>query len=99
MRGRNWQPTERTGGPIDEVFDNLRQNIPHLLIERLDVTHPSDDDNVYFLGVSPRPDLVQIDTAPHGQPPFIIEADQRIVTDDPLHAATTTRAWLDQLTA
>jgi hypothetical protein len=37
---------------------------------------------------------VQIDTEPGGRPPFLIEADQRLQTSDPTHAATTIYAWL-----
>jgi hypothetical protein len=31
-------------------------------IERLGVAHAGDNDNVYVLGIPPRPDLIQIDT-------------------------------------
>jgi len=35
-----------------------------LIVERLSVTHPGDDDNVYFLGDERGPGRVQIDTLP-----------------------------------
>jgi hypothetical protein len=49
--------------------------MPDLVVERLEVTHPGDDDNVYFLGKGTRYDLVQVDTRESGQPPFLIETD------------------------
>lgn len=94
VRGRIWRPSDDTGGAIDDVFAALRRQIPNLLIERLRVMHAGDDDNVYFLGTVDLPDLVQIDTAPNGQPPFTVEAAERLDTDDPLRAAAAARAWI-----
>jgi hypothetical protein len=82
VRGRTWQSTDRTGGPLDEVFDDVRRHVPDLLIERLNVAHAPDDDNVYFLGIPARPDLVQINTDADGQPPFTIEADNHQSTSE-----------------
>jgi hypothetical protein len=53
-----------------------------LIVERLAVTHASDDDNVYFLGDESVLDRVQLDTGPGGQPPFLVEADYRVVSSD-----------------
>lgn len=94
MRGRLWAFTDRTGGPVDDLFDQLRQHVPDLIVERLEVTHPGDDDNVYFLGNAAGFDLVQLDTGPEGRPPFLIEATQRIETHDLAEAVGTIRAWL-----
>ncbi|MGN9914579.1 hypothetical protein ACTMTJ_44320 [Phytohabitans sp. LJ34] len=93
-RGRPWAPTDRTGGPLDDVFDLVRQHVPSFTIERLTATHPADDDNVYYLGDHAGPDQVQVDSADHGQPPFHIEANERLSTSDPTKAADTIRAWL-----
>jgi hypothetical protein len=49
-RDRPWTGADRTGGPVDEVFDKLRRNLPGLIVERLEATCPADDDNVYFIG-------------------------------------------------
>ena len=50
------------------------------------VTHPADDDNVYFLGDDRGLDRVQVDTGGPGQPPFLIEtlsaADGVVTTSD-----------------
>ena len=47
--------------------------IPGLIVERLQVTHPADDDNVYFIGDEHGLDRIQLDTHEDGQPPFYIE--------------------------
>jgi len=95
-RGRPWTNADRTGGPIDDVFDQLRQRVPALIIERLDVTHPADDDNVYFIGDQHQLDSIQVDTAPDGQPPFLIENGGRHETTDTTEAVTLIRDWLEQ---
>ncbi|HYN94973.1 MAG TPA: hypothetical protein VES42_14085 [Pilimelia sp.] len=92
--GRPWPATHRTGGPIDAVFDQLRRHHPDLVIHRLEVSHPADDDNVYFLGDAGRPDRVQVDTAPHGQPPYLIEGHDRRRTTDPATAVALVGTWL-----
>ncbi|MGW4139881.1 hypothetical protein ACWELV_24225 [Streptomyces mirabilis] len=56
--------------------------MPGLVIERLTVTHASDDDSVYFLGDESALDRVQLGTGPGGQPPFLVEADDRVVTSE-----------------
>jgi len=48
----DWLLTDRAGGPLDEVLDELRRRHPDLWVERLKSTHPGDDDNVYFIGDS-----------------------------------------------
>jgi len=95
LRGRPWSSTDRTGGPLDGLLDRVRETYPHLIAERLEVAHPGDDDNVYFLGDHERGlDRVQLDTGPDGQPQFIIEAEQRHATSDPDEAATLITTWL-----
>lgn len=76
MPARPWGPADRTGGPVDGLFDQLRERIDGLMVERLEVTHAADDDNVWFLRATRSPAEDQIDTWPHGQTPFYIEADQ-----------------------
>jgi hypothetical protein len=92
-RGRTWRATDRTGGSLDDILDALRQQYSDIVVERLDKTHPGDDDNVYFLGIN-QDDTVQIDTGPRGQPPFTIEAADRVDTSDPAEALATIRARL-----
>ncbi len=72
----------------------MRRAIPGLIVERLSVTHPSDDDNVYFLGDGRDLGRIQVDTFPGGQPPFVIEADDRVETSDVAEAIALICAWL-----
>jgi hypothetical protein len=95
MRGRPWTSHDRSGGPIDDVFDQLRQHLPGLIIERLEVTHRADDDNVYFIGDQNQFDRIQVDTAPGGQPPFFIENGGRYETTNTTEAVTLIGAWLE----
>lgn len=66
---------DRTGGQIDDVFNPLRGHLPGLIVQRLEVTYRADDDNVYFIGDQHQFDLIQVDTRPDGQPPFLIEKE------------------------
>ena len=83
---RPWQAADRTGGPLDGLLDALRRQHPDLVVERLGRTHPGDDDDVYFLGLGRRTTIVQLDTGPGGQPPFTVEADDRVDTSEPAEA-------------
>jgi hypothetical protein len=86
-----------TGGPIDAVFAALRTARPDSHVERLTVTHPADDDNLWYISVPGVPDDVQIECHPEGRPPFLIEgngADQVVSTSDADQAAATILAWL-----
>jgi hypothetical protein len=94
IRGHDWNAADRTGGPLDEILDELRRNVPGLVVERLQVTHPADDDNVYLIGDDKALDRVQIDTAPNGQPPFFIEADECAQTRNTTEAAKIILSWL-----
>lgn len=77
------------------MLDALRQQHPGLVVERLDKTHPGDDDNVYFLGIGQVADIVQVDTGQDGWPPFTIEANDRVDTSDPADALAAIRDRLN----
>ena len=89
-------PVTARGGALDHILDALRQLHPDLVVERLGKTHPADDDNVYFLGLGEILDIVQVDTYPKGQPPFIVESDDRVDTVDPSEALTLIEARLER---
>ena len=83
-----------TGGPVDEVLARVRVVVPGLVVGRLQVTHPTDDDNVFLLGDEHGVDRVQIDTGADGRPPFRIEAEERLATSDVAEAAAVVSSWL-----
>jgi len=92
-RGKRWTTADRTGGPFDLVVAAVRRIAPSAVVEQLVGTHPADDDNVFWFGPTDNPGRVQVDTRPQGRPPFLIEAEQRFVTDDPAEAASIILAW------
>jgi hypothetical protein len=94
--GRPWTASDRTGGPLDELLDQLRSRIPKLVVERLQVTHPADDDNVYFIGDEHQRDQIQLDTGPDGQPSFYIENGGRHLTSEVAEAASIIGSYLEQ---
>ena len=59
--------------PVERLLADLRRMHPDLSIERLRVTHPADDDNVWFVRLRERE--VQIDCRRGGLPPFLIEGN------------------------
>src|SRR5690606_4801797 len=92
---RTWGLDELTGGPLDAIISALRTEFPDLRVERLQVTHPADDDNVWFVSRPPLDGDIQIDTRPDGRPPFLIESDRgRVSTHDVDEAAGLLRRWL-----
>ncbi|MFF4448064.1 hypothetical protein [Streptomyces sp. NPDC001502] len=94
-RTRPWGQGDLTGGPVDQVFAQVRQAVPGVAIERLAVTRASDDDNAYFLGVGAVLDRVQFDTGPGGQPPFLVETDScRVGTSEVAEAVAAVSAGL-----
>ena len=95
-RGRPWTASDRTGGPLDELIDQLRSRIPGLIVERLQVTHRADDDNVYFIGDDYGLDRIQLDTASDGQPSFYIENGGCQQTSEVGEAASIIGSYLEQ---
>lgn len=89
-----WNVGQRTGGPFDGVLDELRRRVPGLIVERIMVSHPADD-NVYFIGDQDGRGRVQVDTWPDGRPPFLIEDGGRAQTSDPHEAVAIICAGLD----
>ena len=101
-RGKPWAATDRTGGPLDDILDQLRVRRPDLIVERWDAEDPhTEDDNVYFLGDSSGLDRVQIDSAENGRPPFTVEPfyigtceRPRVDTNDVAEAVAAAHSWL-----
>jgi hypothetical protein len=87
---------DRIGGALDRLFDELRGGVAGLVVERIQVTYPGDDDNVFFLRDGRGIDEVQIDTHPHGQLPFYPESDTNglVETTEVTEALAIVRARL-----
>lgn len=93
--GVEWGPTDLTGGPLDEVFTALRRAFPDIHVERLTVTHAADDDNVWFITRAGGGQELQVDSMPHGAPPFLLESDTGRDRADSAHEAIRKLAeWL-----
>ena len=96
-RGADWGATDLTGGPVDEVFASLRRSFSDLRIERLTVTHPTDDDNVWFLTLHSKGIELQIDSMPDGAPPFLLESDtEQERAEDAASAIVKLTEWLEE---
>ncbi len=90
--------------PIAAVLSAVRQADPSLRIDRLQVTHPADDDNLWLFSEGSAREVakgesieVQIATHQGGQPPFLIESsgyDQRLTTSDVGEAVAVILTWL-----
>jgi hypothetical protein len=94
-KGIQWEPSHKVGGPIDVIIERLRAIFPALLVERLIVSHPGDDDNVWFITNGQTGVDVQVDTMTSGNPPFIMESDfERARTLDPDEAVAVLSRWL-----
>ncbi|MFD3471338.1 hypothetical protein ACFWWM_34300 [Streptomyces sp. NPDC058682] len=90
----SWGPSDVTGGPLDEVLAALRGIFPDLRVERLSVTWPADDDNVWFISREGGAEM-QLDSHENGQLPFLLESDiSRVEVDDAGLAVETLTAWL-----
>lgn len=63
--------------PIDAVLAAVRASAAGAQVARLAITHPADDDHVWFIRRSGGTAELQINSHhPDGQPPFTIETDQ-----------------------
>ena len=59
---------------IDHIIERLRAELPGVEITQLQVTHPADDDGVWFIRIPGRDGEVQIESS-DGSCPFVIESD------------------------
>jgi hypothetical protein len=66
-------------------------------VDRLSVTHPGDDDNLWYIRQSTDGPEVKIESRPDGQAPFLIEgdeADQRLEIATADEAVIVIQKWL-----
>jgi hypothetical protein len=79
---------------VEQVLGAVRSRLPSVRIERLQVKHPGDDDNLWF--ITSNETEIQIETHPGGCPPFLIEGglpDQRRKTSDVSEAVELILGW------
>jgi uncharacterized protein (DUF433 family) len=87
FRGRPWGPADRAGGVLDAVLDELRVQVPDVVIERYDPWNKTEDDNLYFVGDSTAYELVLINTNSSGGGPLLIESDYDPLTTEDVEEA------------
>ena len=58
---------------IDQIIASVKEQIPNVQIEQLRVTHPADDDGLWWFRVPNRSE-VQVESST-GNCPFLIETD------------------------
>ena len=60
-------------GDVDLIANAVRGAMPHIVISQLQVTHPADDDGIWYFHVATNPsDEIQIESST-GECPFLIE--------------------------
>jgi len=58
---------------VDRIIEGLRRVFPEIVVEQLKVTHPADDDGLWYFHLPENPkDEIQIES-PYGSCPFLIE--------------------------
>lgn len=88
--------TDDEPSSIEVVLSELGRCSSSITIERLRVTHAADDDNLWFIRAGPSVE-VQIASRPNGEPPFLIEGDnrtERVETSDVAEAVEQILSWL-----
>jgi hypothetical protein len=82
--------------PVDDLLGALDHLSPAVSIARLRVTHPADDDNLWFVRTATRDHDVQFECHPDGQPPFLVEGGdgERIEAASVIEAVVAIRRLL-----
>ena len=61
------------GRDVDRIIEGVRQIFPDIIVDQLRVTHPGDDDGLWFFHLPENPkDEIQIESS-YGNCPFLIE--------------------------
>jgi hypothetical protein len=71
LAGANFQIMPRD---IDRIIESLKREFPAVQVTQLQVTHPADDDGLWFINVPGKSRKIQIES-PDGNCPFLIEFD------------------------
>ena len=58
---------------VDRIIEGVRQTFPEAVVDQLKVTHPADDDGIWYFHLPENPkDDIQIESS-YGNCPFLIE--------------------------
>ncbi len=82
---------------VEEVIRLVRARLPHVEWEQLPVTHPADDNGLWFFWIPGRPGEVQIESGA-GRCPFLVETnkhDGRVTTTSLVETADVIVDWLE----
>ena len=59
---------------IDRIRLGVQRAVPDVTFDQLQVTHPGDDDGLWFLGLPQVPNAIQLESGT-GNCPFLVETD------------------------
>ncbi len=63
---------------IDEIIDSVKRRFPEVEVHQLQVTHPADDNGIWYFYFSGNDDEIQIESW-NGMCPFIVESNRNDV--------------------
>lgn len=61
---------------IDRIVQEVRERLPEVVVEQLQVPHPADDDGLWFFSLPGIGKNIQIESS-LGECPFIVETDEQ----------------------
>jgi len=61
---------------IDEIIENVKREFPTCDVQQLKVTHPADDDGIWYFSLPGLEPEIQIESG-SGNCPFLVETDEQ----------------------
>ncbi len=58
---------------IDKIIEAVKTQFPNIIVEQLKVTHPADDDGIWYFSFEKLKDEIQIESS-YGKCPFLVES-------------------------
>ncbi|MFC1435487.1 hypothetical protein ACEZDB_33085 [Streptacidiphilus sp. N1-3] len=91
-----WTAEHATGGPLDQVFRIVRDQVPDLVIEHNAAVEEEDGDwDEFFIRMATNPDPLRLECRSGGQPPFtVFDEYSSIDARDPAAAAEAVLEFL-----
>jgi len=72
---------------IDQIIIGVRRRFPNVAVDQLKVSHPGDDDGLWFFALPGIRKDIQIES-PSGMCPFIVEHDDMKSSSEALQASS-----------